>query len=180
MTETAFEEEFLGCAYNALNNRVLQGVLYEAFGACPPEPYTDEEIQYIEEINAIYPEITASNRKKYKTSEDALYQEGIFPLYYNRGSTDVGDVNHICPGVSFRTVCFPLGAQVHSWVTTAMTNHAFAKKGMIRGAKILAYFSIKILEDNSICERAKAEFLEDTKGRPYKSNLPNKSPRNIF
>lgn len=180
MTETTFEEEFLGCAYNPLNNKVLQEVLFEAFDACPAEPYTEEELKYIKEINMANPEITAINRKKYGTSEDAQYQEGIFPLYYNRGSTDVGDVNHICPGVSFRTVCYPLGTQVHSWSTTAMTNHSFAKKGMIRGAKILSYFSIKLLEDLSICERAKAEFLEDTKEKPYKPNLPDAIPKNIF
>lgn len=180
MTETTFEEEFLGCAYNPLNNRELQKVLYEAFEACPTEPYTDEEIEYAKEINEVNPEFAESNRKRYKTSSNAIYHEGVLPIYYNRGSTDVGDVNHICPGVSFRTVCFPLGAQIHSWTATALTNHSFAKKGMIRGAKILSYFSIKVLEDNSIWERAKAEFLEDTKGKPYKSNVPDKRPKNIF
>ena len=51
---------------------------------------------------------------------------------------------------------------------------------MIRGAKILAWSCLKIFEDNSICERAKAEFQEEIKEHPYRASLPNTPPKNIF
>lgn len=180
MTDTTFTEEFLGCVYNPLNNEELQKVLYQAFEAVPAEELSPEDIDYINALNEANPKIWESNCKRYNIPAKTPYLEDLLPLFYNRGSTDVGDVNHICAGVSFRTMCYPMGVQAHTWSATAITNHPFARKGMIRGAKILAWSCLKIFEDNSICERAKAEFQEEIKEHPYRASLPNTPPKNIF
>ncbi len=180
MSGTTVAEEFLGCVYNPLNNRELMRVVEKAFDAIPAEPYTDDEIAYISALNEANPRTWERNCKQYHLPPKTPYLTDVLPLFYNRGSTDVGDVNHVCPGVSFRTMCYPMGVQAHTWAATAITNHSFAKKGMIRGSKIIAWTAMQIFQDPSICDRAKAEFQEVTHGKPYQACLPDTPPANIF
>lgn len=53
---------------------------------------------------------------------------------------------------------------------------SIGQKGMVYAAKIMAVAGLKILEDPSIAEKAKAEFDEKMAGKSYKCPMPEDVP----
>lgn len=172
MTETAVREEFIGCTYEPMNNVVLQGVLAQSFANVPQEDYTPEELDFAKKMNEADEKIAVAMRKRYGMGPEEVFHTGLLPLQPNRGSTDVGDVQHVAPGVALRTTCYPIGVRSHTWLATACAGHEIAQKGMIRGAKIMADFALRVIMDPQICVDAKAEYLESMGGNPYQNSLP--------
>lgn len=176
MTETTLEEEFLGAAYDALSNKVLEKVVHEAFQQVPQEEFTPEELAFAEALNNINPEYSKAVREKYNFPQHEIVHTGLLPMQLNLGSTDVGDIQHMVPGVSFRTACYSIGAKAHTWIATACTGHSMSRKGMIRAAKIMALFGLKVLSEPSIYIEAKKEFDEAMAGRKYICSIPKDCP----
>ena len=61
---------------------------------------------------------------------------------------------------------------MHSWQMVAVGKTPMAKKGMLYAAKVMAGSAIDALEDPSILQRAKEEFLRRTGGQAYESPIP--------
>lgn len=176
MTETTFEEEFLGSAYDALSNKVLEKVVYDAFLQVPQEEFTPEELAFAEALNNVYPDHSNDVREKYNFPQDEIIHTGLLPIQLNLGSTDVGDVQHIVPGVSFRTACYSIGVKAHTWLATACTGHSLSRKGMIRASKIMAVFGLKLLSEPNIYNEAKKEFDDAMTDKKYVSSVPKDYP----
>ena len=176
MTETTLEEEFLGAAYGALSNKVLEKVVHEAFQQVPQEELTPEELAFAEALNNINPEHTKAAREKYNSPQDEIVHTGLLPMQLNLGSSDVGDIQHMVPGVAFRTACYSIGVKAHTWLSTACTGHSIGRKGMIRAAKIMALFGLKVLSEPSIYIEAKKEFDKAMAGRKYICSIPKNYP----
>ncbi len=164
MTGTELEVEFLGGCYPTLNNRVLGEVMYDTLCEIPREPWTREELDFAAQLNGDKPlaEPLHTGVEKY---EDNSY-----------GSTDVGDVQHIAPGVAFDTACWNMGAPGHHWQVTACAGHSIGRKGMIYAAKAMALFGLKVMGDPQLLARAKQEFDEATQGKPYVCPIPDEIP----
>ncbi len=47
----------------------------------------------------------------------------------------MGDIQHMMPGVSFRTACYGIGVKAHTWPATACAGHSLGRKGMIQRVK---------------------------------------------
>ncbi len=164
MTGTELEVEFLGGCYPTLNNRCLGEVMYEAMCEVPQEPWTQEELDFAAALNddkSIPPLFT-----------------GVKPMVARNsyGSTDVGDVQHIAPGISLETACFNLGAPGHHWQVTASAGSSIGEKGTVFAAKVMALFGLKILNNPELLARAKKEFDEATAGKPYRCPIPAEIP----
>ncbi|MDR1922114.1 MAG: amidohydrolase [Candidatus Adiutrix sp.] len=178
MTGVKVEVEFLGGCYNTMGNRVLSEVVHEAMGEIQPEPWTEEEKAFAAALDAHDPEQCAAMRKKYgQTDGQHLYEGGgLITSFNSYGSTDLGDVMHIVPTAYFFTGCTSLGTPNHSWQFCACAGGAVGEKGMLLGARIMAVFGAKLLNDPAILKRAKAEFDQAMAGRVYKCPLPDGLP----
>jgi len=89
-----------------------------------------------------------------------------------RGSTDVGDVSWCCPTAQFSTACVALGTPGHSWQFTAQAGMGIGHAGMLAAARVLAQAGLELLLNPGVLEKARAEFLKRTAGRPYRCAIP--------
>ena len=178
MTETELEIEFLGGCYNRLCNMELSKVLYDCLAEAPKEAFTQEEKDFAHALNQTMPELYEQLRTKAYAPEGTDLHEGLLPIepVDGYGSSDVGDVQHIVPGGSFSTACFAIGAPGHSWQNSACSGHSLGLRGMIYASRVIALFGLKVIENPDIVEKAKAEFVKETGGKPYICPIPEELP----
>ena len=164
MTGTTLEVEFLGGCYPTLNNQVLGQVMYDSLCETPHDLWTQEELNFAAALNG---------DKKL----DEPIHTGVVQIRDNcYGSTDVGDVQHIAPGIAFDGACWNMGAPGHHWQVTACAGHSIGLKGMIYAAKAMALFGLKVMSDPELLAQAKKEFDEKTEGKPYVCPIPDEVP----
>lgn len=175
MTETELEVEFLGGCYNTLNNRVLEKTVHQAMLDIKQEEWTEEELDFAAGLNNFVQGNKEAKNKANHLPPDTELHSGVLPMQScgDGSSSDVGDVAHIVPTAFFTTACSNIGAPGHNWQITACSGHSIGMKGMIYGTKVLAKSALDILTVPEILEKAKNEFMEATKGRPYKCPLPD-------
>lgn len=177
MNGTEVDIEFLGGCYNTLQNKVLVNLIHETMEEVEMPEYTEEELKFAEELNKV-----SANYEKLKLAgkvkEGMQIHTEVDPIanVNSFGSTDVGDVQHIVPGVFFMTATQNIGAAGHSWQNTACVGSPIGMKGMLYGSKIMAVAGIKAIEDPTIIEKAKEEFDETMKGRKYINPIPDEIP----
>ena len=176
MTETELEIEFLGGCYNTLPNKYMSKMTYEIMNQVEMPTYTEEELKFADELNK-----QSSQYEAFKTSgqldNGPIHTEvkNLDPVN-SYGSTDVGDVQHICPCIQVRTACWNLAAPGHSWQITACSGRSIGYKGMLYGAKVMAAAAIKMIEEPEHLEKAKAEFDAYISKKPYKCPIPMDVP----
>lgn len=166
MTETEVEVEYQGGCYNTLQNKVLVELVHETMEEIDRPKYTEEELALAKELdkgvsNKLF--IEGANLDKGHIHQDVL------PILNNDiyGSTDVGDVQHIAPGVFFMTATSNIGAAGHSWHNTVCAGNSIGQKGMLYASKVMATAGIKLIEDKSLLEKAKEEFDKAMDGKEY-------------
>ncbi len=169
MTETEVKFISLGALYPTLQNAVIGDAMYEARTEIPLVEYTEEELKFADEINR----------------QCAGYVEGMPPLkaglyklaHRNTfGSTDYGDVQHICPG--FQVVDCTAAALTpgHHWMMTACSGHSIGMKGMIHAGKVMAAGAYKLMADPARLQQAKDEFKEAMAGSVYECPIDDSIP----
>jgi len=92
------------------------------------------------------------------------------------GSTDVSDVSWIVPTAQITTTTWALGIPGHSWAVVATGAMSIGHKGMLHAAKAMAITAADTIRDPSLIALARAEFIEATKGRPYRCPVPEDVP----
>ena len=178
MTETEVEIDFKGGCYETMNNKTLVNVMYDCLHEIPYDEWTAEEIAFAKSLNeASEPNWTQRIEMTGLTRNDHLFT-GVAPIRGGSGggSTDVGDVQHICPGVFFNTACYALGVPGHSWQITASTGSSIGEKGMTHAARAMALCALKVIENPEILKEAKAEFDEAMGGKKYICPIPAEIP----
>ena len=160
MTDTTLEIERMGGIYPTLQNKVLAKVMQEAREEIPLVEWTEEEKKFADEINRTSP----------------LFEEGVPPIddaikplatHNGFASTDYGDVMHICPGIQNSECTAATLAGGHSWMITACSGSSIGMKGMLRAGKVMAAGAYKMIEHPELLEEMRAEFEQETKGKPY-------------
>ena len=169
MTDTEVEIEYLGGCYERLPNSTLSDLLQQALEEAPREAWTQDELQFAHELNATTPDLYKKQLAVYDLPEGTELCDQVLPISTmdTFGSTDVGDVQHIVPGVSFVTATWNIGAPGHSWQVTACAGHSIGMKGMIYASKTIALFGLKVLEHPEILEAAREEFKKKMGGKTY-------------
>ncbi|MEA4919613.1 MAG: amidohydrolase [Clostridiaceae bacterium] len=176
MTETEMEIEFLGGCYNTMPNMYMANMTYDAMKQIEMPKWTEEELAFADGLNKnspLYKNALASGQLEKGPLDTSFKNLDPVNIY---GSTDVSDVQHVCPGIQVRTACWNLAAPGHSWQITACAGTSIGYKGMMYGAKIMAAAAMKMYEDPSHVEKAKAEFDEKMKNKPYKCPIPMDIP----
>lgn len=167
MTETEMRIEYLGGCYNTMENKALVEMTHEVMKEVPLPVWTAEELAFADEMNRNSP--IYDKMKRRGLLDGAPIADFVSPIGYENGfgSTDVGDVEHIVPGVQVNTATHNIAAPGHSWQLTACSGHSIGEKGMLYGAKVMAAAAVRLLETPRLLEQAKAEFAERTKAEPY-------------
>ena len=176
MTETQLEIEFLGGCYNTLGNEVLAQVAHDCMENIQGPQWTEEELEFANKLNLASPQ--------YQKMKDAGQLEGpaihseVAPVTHRDGygSTDVGDVEHIVPGIMINTATCNRAAPGHSWQITSCAGMSIGEKGMLYGAKVLAATAVKLAEDPELVKKAQEEFKTNMKGKTYKCPIPKEIP----
>lgn len=81
------------------------------------------------------------------------------------GSTDVGDVSYLVPTGIVAFTGMIKGTPGHSWQLVAQSGTPLMHDGLIHTAKVMALAGMKLLQDPSLMETAKAELNEKTGGK---------------
>jgi aminobenzoyl-glutamate utilization protein B len=176
-TETEVEIEFLGGCYNTLQNKELVNLVHDTMKDTELPSYTDEELEFAQKMNLTSPKYKQMLAEG-KAKEDIPIANYISPIAENNGfgSTDVGDVQHIAPGVMFTTATHNIAAPGHSWQITASSGSSYGQKGMLYASKVMAKAAMKAIKDPSIIEKAKEEFNEVMGNKEYECPIPKDVP----
>lgn len=81
------------------------------------------------------------------------------------GSTDVGDVSYLVPTILVGFTGMIKGTPGHSWQLVAQSGTPLMHDGLLHAAKVMALTGIKLLQNPSLAETAKAELNEKTGGK---------------
>ena len=166
MTETEVEVKYLGGCYNTMPNKVIADVLLESMNEIPNQEWSESDKDFAKKM-----EKEKANKGSYASDDKnniALYEgEVIVSNSDSYGSSDVGDVHHICPGIFFLTATTNIGAAGHSWQNTACAGMDIGFKGMIYAAKSMALSGLKFMKDKELVDKAKKDFEKDMMGKEY-------------
>lgn len=176
MTDTRVEVEHLGGCYPVLNNHVVADVVDECMRTIPMEAWNEEDIEYARKLNETIPKEWEASVALSESAPDTQLHVGVMPVDRENdyGSSDLGDVSHICPSCFYKGACFPIGANYHSWQVAAVTGMDIGFKSMINGARMTALTALRFLTEPELVKTAKAEFAKTMEGKTYETMLPDK------
>lgn len=176
MTDTRVEIERLGGCYPVLNNHVVADVVDASMRAIPMESWSEEDIAYARSLNETIPGEWKASVALSQSAPDTQLHVGVMDVDRDNdyGSSDLGDVSHMCPSCFYKGACFPIGANYHSWQVTAVAGMDIGFKSMINGARMTALTVLRFLTEPELVCRAKEEFDRTMEGKRYEAMVPDK------
>jgi aminobenzoyl-glutamate utilization protein B len=181
MTQTRFEEVFLGYAANVIPNRVIARILHSVMEQLGVPEWNEEELKFAGKMQSQFePELITRTVEQFEETGITPGQTKLcdFVVPYSdrieggRGSTDVGDVSWVVPTAQFTTACYALGIPGHSWAVTSCSGMSIGHKGMLYAAKILGITGYRFMTCAGLRDKARAEWEHQLKGRKYESLIP--------
>lgn len=181
MTQTKWEEIFLGCAANLIPNRAINKQIHSVMEELGAPQWTEEELKFAEEMQSQFkPESVQKAIEDLQDQGTKISQtkicDAVVPysekVAGGGGSTDVGDVSWVVPTGRFRAACYVLGIPGHSWGVTSCSGMSIGHKGMLYAAKILGLTGYRYLTDAKLREEAHAEWKHQLRGRKYETMIP--------
>ena len=168
-TDTKMSYEVMHGNYSLLPNNVIQKLMHKNLSAFGGISYSDEELEYAEEIYKTF----------LKPSLEIGSQEYVteFTNSHSYGSTDVGDVSWVVPTAGLRTATWVPGTAAHSWQAVASGGTSIGLKGTELAAKTIAATAIELFSNPIIINEAKKE-LDERVGKDfeYKALLGDRKP----
>ena len=187
MTGTTVDIEFMKACSDVVPNRVLEEALYRTMQELPVPQYTQEELEYAGRLRdtiqtpddyaeEFTEQMTFSEREAFLKQCEGPMLNLLMPYVHREAassnSTDVGDVSHVCPTAQIGTATWVNGTAVHTWQVVTQGKGSIAKKGLSYAAKVLALCAVHCLENPSMIEEAKKEYLQRTGGK-FQSPIPD-------
>jgi len=157
-TECTYEIKIVGAIHQMFSNKALAEVIQSNMELVGMPQWSEEENEFAKRIQK---EIGA-NETGLKKGPEELKEASP-----TGGSTDVGDVSLVAPTA---TLTFPVdvpGSPGHSWSTVATTPTSIGHRGMMAGAKVLAFSAIDLLTNPGLLEPVRVEFSALQKEHPY-------------
>lgn len=151
-TGTTMDYEMIGGTHDLLYVPSLQKRVHKNFQTIGGYDYNNEEMAFAKEI---------SNTLGKPLNME--YVNGIEPYNINAkagGSTDVGDVSYTVPTAGLRAATWVPGTPAHSWQAVAAGGTSIGSKGLMIATKALTLTGMQLLDDPSIIEATKKEFLQ--------------------
>lgn len=192
MTRTQLKTEFMEGIYNLIPNKVISELIVENMRELELPKITGKDLEFVKAIaKTITKEMKIAQLKKSKRPaweklENKLIDDEIPDPWgeneVNHGSTDVSDVSWQAPTVEFSTATWILGTPAHSWQAVAQSGVGIGHKSLIFASKVMANTVIDLLTNKETLARAKEEYKSRTKGKKYRSPIPqdHKPPLDIW
>lgn len=164
-TGCTYEVEILEASHQRHSSEVLARLLYENMKTVGLPEWTVKEQQFAKEIqkNMGVDPIGMPDEMKLAPPPE---------VFTGGGSSDTGDVSLVAPFVSLTTPCHVKGTGGHSWGIVATGCTSIAHKGLIAGAKMLAFTGIDVLTKPEELEKIRTEFGEMILKYPYVRYVP--------
>jgi aminobenzoyl-glutamate utilization protein B len=179
MTETSVESQVISAVSNLVGNTPLERAMQDNFLHLGPPPFDAADRALAETIRGTLSEEdieTHYRRAGLPACHDQPLADEIVPLGLKGepmlGSTDVGDVSWVVPLVQADGATVAIGTPFHSWQMTAQGKTAYAKKGMVHAAKVMAATAVDAFEDPTLIARAKEDLARRTRTAPYACPIP--------
>lgn len=186
MTGTTVDILFDKACSNVVPNDVLGQLLYDSMCRVGLPEHSAQEEEYIRRFRQVVGEKAADHdmgllpefdlETRYRLCKEHPMGDFILPFepqdVVETASSDMGDVSQIVPLLQLQCACFCLGTQPHSWVQVAQGKSAFAVKGMLFAAEVLALACKTLMENAGLVEKAKEEHRIRTQGKPYECPIP--------
>lgn len=160
--------------HEVLPNRTLSEVIQRNLELVGAPTFTDEEKAFARR----------TQEPLGRVFEKAL-SETVEPLPDQPGqgvaSTDVGDISWFVPVGQLTAATQTFGAPGHSWQIVACTGGTIGEKGMMVAAKALAASAVDLYRDQSLLDKARADFKAVRDPLKYITLIPEgqKAPASI-
>ena len=188
MTGTEMEMEFVKGCSNILPNFAMEEALLESMREIGVPEYTEEELALAKSLHDALesPETTLDKITRLccsETRESILAHQGE-PLYTFIAphtpsdapiipvSTDVGDASWCAPTSQVSCAAWAADTPGHSWQAVAIGKSSIAHKAMLLAAKTIALTGARLMTDEALLSRAKAEHKRRTDKTPYRCPVP--------
>ena len=168
MTDTTVTSQVTGAYSNLITIPTLQATANETMHDIPLPVPTEEELAYGKALQAtttLTPEQMAMGPFAMKVLDPA-------PPVAHGGSTDTADVSWVCPTVQMHIGTWVIGTPGHSWQSTSQCRASYAKRAMLYAGKAVAGTIMRLFENPSLIESAKAEHKQKV-GDGYICPIPN-------
>jgi len=168
MTETTLDIKILGSSNNIVANDALATIAQANLEEIGGYRYTAEEKHFAQALQKSLPAGSVPD------SELAASVEPLRKFDPNQpsASTDVGDVSWNVPTIGFVAATFVPGVVAHTWQAAACAGTSIGQKGMLVAAKTLAVTAADLFASPQLVRDAKQDFLRQTAGTTYKSEIP--------
>ena len=168
MTETSVDIHDIGSDANIIPNDPLAKLAQKNLEEVGGFKYSPEEQHFAEELQKSLPPSAQGNL------ESTANIVPLRPIDPNApsASTDVGDVSWNVPTIGFSAATFVPGVVAHTWQAAACAGTSIGQKGMTVAAKAIAITGADLFADPKLVEAAKADFVKQTKGHTYMSQIP--------
>jgi len=182
MTETELEVEFIKGIYNKIPSKTLSEAVTRNMRLVEPPEYTDEEMEFAEEISKSISKqekrnsLRKSKRPGWEELIDVLLDRTVPDAWdegeVSHGSTDVSDVSWQAPTMEFGTSTWVLGIPGHSWQNVALAGMSIGHKSLFFASKVIAATGIDLLKKPELLKEAWKELKERKAGREYECPIP--------
>lgn len=164
-TQTTHKVTLITGVHELLLNRPLQEAAQANLEYIGAPQFSEEDHEFARELQSSL----GIEPLGYPTKVDPLADEMQPPT---GGSTDVAEVTMLAPGVSIYVATAGLNLPWHSWATASSHGRPNASRGAVVAAKAIAMTAMDFIQDENLRLRAKAEFDEKMKDKPYVSPVP--------
>ncbi len=186
MSSTTYDIDFVTGCYDYLPNKALTELMFEHLkGLEGSMSFSEEENKFAKDLQATFPQGSLESdigwlkagAKDYNPQDGKTALNERVLAHSNNppgmaGSTEVGDVSHICPTVQMTSTCWPLGTPAHSWQTVASSGSSIGMKGMLFAAKALGLTALDLFLKPEVLKAARVEFGKEKQGEPYVTPIP--------
>jgi aminobenzoyl-glutamate utilization protein B len=180
MTDTELTVEIDKACSDTLPNTALEMAIYENLKQLGPVPFDDQDRAFAEQIrSSLTEEHIRSCFATYGAPVDLTMSlhDGLLPFdgtaLQRAGSTDVGDVSWVTPTAQVYGATWAIGTPGHSWQVVAQGKSKGAHTAMFHAAKALTATALDAIISPDLLERARAELVERTDGKPYVCPIPD-------
>jgi len=153
-----------------LPNVTAMETVYQNLQLLGPIHYTEEEIEFVKELQQHLGIPTDGIQDKIIPFSDQSGREGLYGY-----ASDIGDASWIAPEIYFVVKSLP-SVPMHQWPGTIFTGHSIGHKGMIQASKTLAMTIVDYLESPELQKNIRQDFERRRKSYRYRSFLPDGPP----
>ncbi len=163
MTGTTWDVKYAASAWPQLVTKTIAEAIQRNIEMVGVPQWTDQEQQFARDFQKSAERPVVGLR----TTPEAFGERR-----QSTSSNDNGDVSWVVPAGLLNFPASVPGIEYHEWHAAITPVSSISHKGQVVGAKVLAASIIDLLTSPELLEKARAEFLVESRKTPYFSLLP--------